>query len=197
MDSQIEIRKSSEISREASPRKTFKEVLDYYSGGQPPEARLERADFFGLTKEQIAGVPVSELRQKEREDKVFSLDEEAEAVKYAESIGGWVEKHYGESIESDKFFIHVGYISVRWETLEEVKERILAPDYRKELKEEAAKLQEKFAGAMTLENFDVDLSELTMNNLTLICSESGIHSIERSKTAPLIDWSKHNLRLLK
>jgi hypothetical protein len=192
---QIEIRQSRQVAREFSPRQTVEEILKYISDGPSSDSRRERAEFIGVSLEDIKGVPTLELRQLPVSYKHFSPDEREQACQCAFEIGGFVEEVTEEDDKEN--LTHVGWEVLRWETLEEVKTRVLDKDYKKEVKEAAAKLQEQFKGVLALENFEVDLSSLTINNCTLICDENGILGIERTARPPSLASSESNLTRLK
>jgi hypothetical protein len=196
MDNQIEVRQYQGVVLEPSPLKTVKEVLEYYSSGPSADTRKERAEMFGLNFEDIKDVPTLDLHQLEVTDSVFEIGELEKAELRANEILGRVEVLYDEDEESETF-TKSGYAVLRWETTEEVKERVSNPEYKKQLKEDAAKLESQFSGKFALETMDVDLSSIGVNNMTLMCSEEGIHDIFRNPFHPMLPSSSRKTVGLK
>jgi hypothetical protein len=184
MENQLEVRQYQGVVREESPRKTLKEVLAYVSDGVSSDTKRELAAFLGVSADEVKDIPVSWFRQMPVSEKEFGLGELQIAEKFATENGCWVEGLTEES-ESGEYF-DCGYAAMRYETTEEVKVRVLDKDFWKNRKELAQEMMKTHKETLLLENFDVDLSELTINNLVLSYNEGGIHSIERSKGLPAI-----------
>jgi hypothetical protein len=184
MENQLEVREYQGVVREQFSRKTLKEVLAYVSNGVSSETKRELADFLGVSIDEVKDIPVSWFRQIPVSEKEFGLGEFEIAEKLASENGYWVEELTEES-ESGEYF-DCGYTVMRYETTEEVKARVLDKDFWKNRKELADEMMKTHKETLLLENFDVDLSELTINNLVLNYNEDGIHSIERSKGMPAI-----------